>query len=244
MELINGTLHSKSEEDGRRELAYWDHEWTHGEGNSSSLQVGALPKIRNKHVLDVGCGDLEDTRVPVASGSFTGIDISVAALRNAQRNTRRARRKVDFVAASAEFMPFRNNAFEAVISVETLTIMGHNFKDVAAEMARVTREQVGLCVTPGGDDPRELRYVGVEKTDYGIIHHREDFCNAFFTKEGVQLLLREVGLRPDQVGTTEELAAASRKERRHDPIETIAISDDRIFARASKIAFGTAESPL
>jgi len=115
-------------------------------------------------VCDVGCGDLsyidaitdilmkEFNRVENPTNSFkyyVGIDFSHEALKLAKKaaNWHGIKNKTDFVQADLRFLPFRNNSFENVTCIETLQLLGEDYKKGLDEIDRVAEKEIYLSMT-------------------------------------------------------------------------------------------------
>ncbi len=103
--------------------------------------------------LDVGSGPGNVTaslaRAAGPDGLALGVDISEAMLQRAVRNE--AGPQVGFIKADAQRLPFRDNAFDAVISTAVLQLVP-NPAAALAEMARVLRPggRLAILVPPAG----------------------------------------------------------------------------------------------
>lgn len=103
-----------------------------------------------KSVLEVGCGDGSKlARLVGKNGDATGIDISSVAIKMAKKKYR----KLKFVRADAEKLPFKNSSFELVYSVYTLEHLREPDK-VIEECIRVLRKDGKLVfVAPNYGSP-------------------------------------------------------------------------------------------
>lgn len=103
-----------------------------------SIQPELLPRGATSRVLDVGCGDGRHIVEAARRGCHAvGVDYDPAELRRAR--ARLGEQRVDLIAADASHLPFRADAFAAVICTETLE---HLRDDVGAigEIARTLRD--------------------------------------------------------------------------------------------------------
>jgi SAM-dependent methyltransferase len=83
-----------------------------------SIRPELLPFGRSSRVLDVGCGDGRHILAAAQRACFAvGLDYDPVALRNARE--RLGDLRVDLIAADATHLPFRDEAFDAVICTET-----------------------------------------------------------------------------------------------------------------------------
>jgi len=107
-----------------------------GKANLSLLQE--LHKIDFKSLLDVGCGDgllLEHLRKIYPKKTFVGADISETALK-AARGKKLTVKKID-----GEKLPFKDNSFDAVVSVQVLQHVENPDKFIK-ELQRVSKKFV------------------------------------------------------------------------------------------------------
>jgi SAM-dependent methyltransferase len=112
-----------------------------GEQAIARMAVGS-----DAHVLDVGCGSGWATRLLAQSafnGGVTGIDISDEMIRVA-RESSQAFPNVNFEVATAEHLPFADNAFTHAFSMESLYYY-RNIPKALKEIHRVLRP-AGLFV--------------------------------------------------------------------------------------------------
>jgi ubiquinone/menaquinone biosynthesis C-methylase UbiE len=102
-----------------------------------SIDAGLLPSGRHTRVLDVGCGDGRHIAEAARRDCLAiGLDYDAAELRKAR--ARIGGQRVDLVVGDASRLPFRSDAFDAVICTETLE---HLPDDTGAmrEIARLLR---------------------------------------------------------------------------------------------------------
>lgn len=74
-----------------------------------------LSKIKSKRVLDIGCS-VGVTVNSTDSNSRIGIDINIDSLQKGKKIFP----DTQFIAASADALPFKENSFDFVISIHTL----------------------------------------------------------------------------------------------------------------------------
>src|SRR5438477_4552446 len=106
-------------------------------GEQAIARMQVSPDAR---VLDVGCGSGWATRLLAEyafNGRVTGIDISDEMVRLA-RESSRSSAHVDFEVASAEQLPFNDNEFTHVFSMESLYYY-RNIPKALSEIHRVLK---------------------------------------------------------------------------------------------------------
>jgi SAM-dependent methyltransferase len=147
-------------------------------------------------VCDVGCGDIsymnsiadilikEFNRFENPTNSFkyyVGIDFSREALKLAKKNAKwhDIKHKTDFVQADLRFLPLRNNSFESVICVETLQMLGEDYKKGLDEIDRIADKKIYLSAT------QLTPYYKIEKSIEGgwIVRVRDNPYPVFVSKE-------------------------------------------------------------
>ena len=99
-----------------------------------------LGDVRGKDVLEVGCGAAQGGRWLVAAGARTAaFDVSMGQLRMARRLDDRTGIDVPVVQADAQAMPFRDHAFDLVVSAFGAIPFVADSAGVMREIARVLR---------------------------------------------------------------------------------------------------------
>ncbi|WXG45787.1 MAG: class I SAM-dependent methyltransferase [Candidatus Atabeyarchaeum deiterrae] len=94
-------------------------------------------------ILDVGCGTgLLSSFLDEKASLLIGVDISVNMLKVAQGNPKRRLIREDLIRADADWLPFRDNVFEKVISVTVLQNMPE---------PRVTIKDIARVTVAGGE---------------------------------------------------------------------------------------------
>jgi len=98
--------------------------------------------IKNKDLLlDVGCG----SKIPDFNCKVIGLDNSIEQLRQNHENTKIFDNKNKKILAKAEYIPFKDNSFDKVISVTSI----HNFNNIEGgirEIKRVGKKDFALSI--------------------------------------------------------------------------------------------------
>ena len=131
--------------DGSRQTGYGGYKY---DGRWRTVADQLIEKYRLKNgakILDVGCGKgflLHDLKSQNPEIEVTGIDISVYALENAMETV-----KDNCHLGCASKLPFNDDAFDLVISINTLHNLGASKLWAAlGELVRVSKSQQFVCV--------------------------------------------------------------------------------------------------
>lgn len=130
--------------------------------NALYKNLKALAPLISGDVLDFGCGSKPYETLFASASSYCGVDIQNSGHDH-------ARSKVDHF-YDGHSLPFANEAFDAVVSFETLE---HLFNPVriVAEINRVTREGGQLLISvPFVWDEHEVPYDYARYTSFGLRH--------------------------------------------------------------------------
>jgi len=167
---LNARLESKSEESrkiGRKfGFDYFDGDRNHGYGGFSynpKFWQPVIPTITEKYkldkssnVLDVGCAKgffLYDLKLAVPGINFTGVDISDYAVANSIPEI-----KPYLQVGNATKLPFKDNYFDFVISINTIHNL--NLQDCAIalqEIERVTKGNSFITVDAFRNDEEKAK---------------------------------------------------------------------------------------
>jgi len=171
--------------DGDRKYGYggyhYDGRWV-AVATRLAAHYGLRPGAR---ILDVGCGKgflLHDLKHAVPDASVTGLDISRYALEHAVDDVRG-----HLVEGTAAQLPFADNSFDLVVSVNTL----HNLRVFELESALRDIERVG----------RGAKYVVVdsfrnEREKVNLLYWQLT-CQCFYTPEDWQWWFERTGYSGD-----------------------------------------------
>ncbi len=173
---------------------YWDGDRKYGYGgyNYDGRWVAVAQRLVEHYglqpgarILDVGCGKgflLKDLKNVVPDSSVTGLDISRYALEHAVEEVRG-----HLVEGTAAQLPFADNSFDLVVSVNTL----HNLRVSELESALRDIERVG----------RGAKYVVVdsfrnEREKVNLLYWQLT-CQCFYTPEDWQWWFERTGYSGD-----------------------------------------------
>ncbi len=117
-----------------------------GESHSgvTDWALNTLELSGSERVLDIGCGGgdaLKKMSARISSGKLTGVDYSEVAVElSRQRNIRDINMgKMNVVKASAEALPFPDNSFDVIYTIESFYFWGRN-TETLREIRRVLAE--------------------------------------------------------------------------------------------------------
>lgn len=109
-----------------------------------------LAILPGHQVLAISTGTADNFRLLPRHAHYTGVDLSLGILRQAQRHLKRWRRKATLVHCSGEALPFADNSFDVVFHCGGINY----FNDKAAainEMIRVAKPGTRLMIVDETD---------------------------------------------------------------------------------------------
>jgi 2-polyprenyl-3-methyl-5-hydroxy-6-metoxy-1,4-benzoquinol methylase len=156
-----------------------------------------LAEIRGARVLEIGCGSGEFSKVLGERGALvTAADISPAAVERTKRLTKGLSVTCDVADLMA--LPYRDESFELVVSLETLEHTPSPFQ-ATAELVRVTRPGGRLIITT----PNYMSLMGISRGLMRLTGRRfkelDQPINQFITLPGRIRDLKRLGCRIDAV---------------------------------------------
>lgn len=171
---------------------FWEGEWERRPDRiTNDGSYRGLTYCGHCSVLDIGCGNLAYFPFSIRVSKFVGIDISHKSLKSAKIKSPKGK----VVAATATSLPFLDNSFDFVVSIDTLTLLGSEVYKAISEMKRVTKKKIIFNVTHD-----ELARTGIlgkkskEREDYVLYKESSNLEKAVFTEEGIERLVRRLGL--------------------------------------------------
>ena len=132
--------------DGDRRICYGGYKYIEGRWQKVAEEINKAYNLPKKpKILDIGCGKgylLFDFLKVIPDAQIYGLDISEYALRNAKPEI-----KDKLIIGKATDLPFEDNYFDLVISINTLHCLeaGDLFRALK-EMERVGKKYKYLCV--------------------------------------------------------------------------------------------------
>ena len=116
-------------------------EFCEAEDYLKKIEKFLLPKIKNKVVLDLGCGNGKYAKVFAPhSKKYFALDISKEQIKLAKIKTRKIK-KIKFITTSAEKIPLKNNSIDVVIALWVLIVVEgfKRKKQILREIERVLK---------------------------------------------------------------------------------------------------------
>lgn len=170
--------------DGDRRFGYGGYRYDGRWREVAERMVQHYQLADDASILDVGCGKgfllYEFTQI-LPNAQVRGVDISDYAIQNAKPEIR------DWLSQdSAAKLPFENNQFDFVYSINTLhNLYINELFDALAEMQRVARQQY-VCVEAYRDEREKVNLLYWQLT-----------CRAFHTPEEWDWIFERAGYRGD-----------------------------------------------
>jgi len=155
--------------DGSRDINYGGYHYD-GRWEPIAKKMIKHYKLNNESkILDVGCGKgflLYEFKKLLPNCLIKGLDISSYAISNAKEEV-----KNDIVEGHAKKLPFQNNYFDLVISLNTLhNLYCYDLKDALSEIERVGKSHKYICVESYRNENERINLLYWQVT-----------CECFFT---------------------------------------------------------------
>ncbi len=142
-------------------------------------------------VLDVGCGfGIYSRFLEKLGDSVVGVDASKRMVLEGKTHDK----NLTLVAGDGELLPFRKNAFDAVLCMGTL-IYSRDRKAFLCELNRVTKRNGRLCLVERNRNSPMHALVGKIKENEKYFDKRE----IFFTKEELEKLVTGAGFEVNNI---------------------------------------------
>lgn len=126
--------------DGRAEEAWAQADIAWGVWQTPESSVNALPDVRGKDVVELGCGTAYFGAWLKRRGArrVVGVDLTPAQLATAQRLNRKTKLGLELIEANAEHVPLRDDSFDLAVSEYGASIWCDPYKWIP-EAARLLR---------------------------------------------------------------------------------------------------------
>jgi SAM-dependent methyltransferase len=190
-QIVKPARKARSEIDIR---SHWESVWKKENGAGTSFGCYFISKedIKDKKVLELGCGDLSYTCDIDMPKFYLGLDIAANALHDAKG----AYKDAVLIQANAFRLPLAEKSFDSVVSIQTMSTMGEYAAQVVAETARVMKRG-GRMVFDFVHSDWYAAYDEFERVrmDHGVLYKGLDKEVMTYDKEGIERLLTSVGLR-------------------------------------------------
>jgi len=172
--------------DGDRRICYGGYRYIEGRWQKVAEKMNDFYKLpKNAKILDIGCGKgylLYDFLKILPNAEVFGLDISKYALENSKSEI-----KSKLIQGSATNLPFDDNYFDLVISINTLHCLeAPDLYLALQEMERVSKSYKYLCVESYRNE--------IEKAN---LLYWQVSCEAFNTPEEWQWWFEKTGYMGD-----------------------------------------------
>jgi protein-L-isoaspartate(D-aspartate) O-methyltransferase len=171
--------------DGDRKIGYGGFKYD-GRWRSVAEKFAEHYKLNsNSKVLDVGCGKaflLYDLTQVVPGIQIKGLDISKYAIENSKEEVRN-----DLVVGSASKLPFQDNSFDLVISINTLhNLKSFDLESALNELERVSKKDKYLVVESYRNEEEKVNLLYWQLT-----------CESFYSPEEWEWWLKKCNYTGD-----------------------------------------------
>lgn len=132
--------------DGDRNICYGGYKYIEGRWEKLARKISLYYKLPpNPKILDIGCGKgylLFDFLKVIPNAEIYGIDISEYAISTSKQEV-----KKNLHVGNASSLPWPDNTFDLVISINTLhNLYAYDLMSALSEMERVSKQHKYLCV--------------------------------------------------------------------------------------------------
>lgn len=157
--------------DGSRDINYGGYHYDERWKPIAKKMIEHYSLSSNSRILDIGCGKgflmYEFTRL-LPNCEVKGLDISKYAINNSKREI-----KKKIIQGSADKLPFKNNYFDLVISINTLhNLYCFDLLSSLKEIERVSKKDKYICVESYRNEVEKVNLLYWQVT-----------CECFFTPE-------------------------------------------------------------
>ena len=157
--------------DGSRDINYGGYHYDERWKPIAKKMIEHYSLDSNSKILDIGCGKgflmYEFTRL-LPNCEVKGLDISKYAIKNSKREI-----KKNITQGSADKLPFNNNYFDLVISINTLhNLYCFDLLSSLKEIERVSKKDKYICVESYRNEVEKVNLLYWQVT-----------CECFFTPE-------------------------------------------------------------
>ncbi len=164
--------------------------------------MNLLRRTPSGSILNVGCGNtIGNTYFSNFSHRYVGADISLVSLVDAKRET--DEKTSNFVGCDALQLPFRDNSFDLVISLQTLPLLGAHCQPAIREIARVSSENIIFDLIHRDGLERSDRYTVTERRNGHVLAHYNGygFSAIGFDSAALPPMLDRMGLEIETLQT-------------------------------------------
>ena len=157
--------------DGSRDINYGGYHYDNRWKPIAERMINHYKLNKNSKILDVGCGKgyliYEFTNL-IPGCDVKGLDISEYAIQNSKEEI-----KNNIIFGSAKKLPFQDNYFDLVISLNTLhNLYCYELESALKEIERVSKKDKYICVESYRNEKEKVNLLYWQVT-----------CESFFTPE-------------------------------------------------------------
>ena len=160
------------------------------------MALNGHPKLR---IGEVGCGDMGADKADSLGKNFLGIDISLTAMRRAQK----VHSMANFIVADAKALPLRDGALDFLLCVNTLPVIGFDLYPALVEMGRVTNSYISLNLMSRQVAHREFedyKWIDTDRSLLGIFYmdREKTVCDCaffYFDPAEAEVMMKEMGFK-------------------------------------------------
>ena len=172
--------------DGDRRICYGGYKYIPGRWTNLAKKLISYYKLTNtSSILDIGSGKgflLYELSLLLPGCSIKGIDISTYAIENSK-----AEIKANQILGCASELPFEDNSFDLIISINTLHCLNViKLERALKEIERVGKEKKYICVESYRNE--------IEKTN---LLYWQVTCESFYDVNGWEWWFHKTGYRGD-----------------------------------------------
>jgi ubiquinone/menaquinone biosynthesis C-methylase UbiE len=163
----------------------------------ASLTESVMPYLEHsKHILDLGCGQGNDSiRLSRSGFQVTGIDLSKNAIHSARERAESENLKIDFIPMDMSVrLNFEDSSFDMVLANLSLHYFSRTKTEfILQEISRILEPNGILCLHVNSNEEGEKRRAKgsvVSELEPGFYLKRDGVTRRYFAKDDLELLLK------------------------------------------------------
>ncbi len=171
--------------DGSRDINYGGYYYDGRWKPIAEKMIKHYKLKRNSKILDVGCGKgflLHEFKKLLPQCEVKGLDVSSYAIKNSKEEV-----KKNLVLGHAKKLPFKDNYFDLIISLNTLhNLYCYDLKKALSEIQRVGKKNKYICVESYRNENERINLLYWQVT-----------CECFFTPKEWKWWFKSSGYKGD-----------------------------------------------